>query len=113
MYVKDRITGSDKRFAPRRKRRLPGVLYVEGNGSGVRCVIVDVSTTGMRVQIDGASEAVVGQSEPGTKRVRLVDLGEKVTYDCVVVRSLANELGLHFAAPPILPAVAPLRRRIK
>ena len=103
---------ADKRFAPRRVRRLPAIAYLEGAAGGVRCIIVDLSSTGARVIFEGQWDASV-QSGSSPKRLRLVELGEKVTYDCWIVRAESRELGLRFAAPPVLPPAAPPRKMKK
>lgn len=109
MTMKLSTVDADKRFAPRRKRRLPAMIYEDGQPTGKRCVILDVSTTGARVQIDGGLAASAYGRKSDGARLRLVDLAEKVTYDCLVVRESANELGLRFAAPPLL-SPQPVRR---
>lgn len=104
METKSQDSHADKRFAPRRSRRLPAMCYVEGAPNGVRGMITDISTTGARVQLDCLVEALLRNTTGKLKRLRLVDLAERVTYECWIVREGERDLGLKFAAPPVLPA---------
>lgn len=103
-------SNSEKRFAPRRPRQLPAVLYAEGLSAGVRCQIVDLSSTGARVSLAAGWDNALHCTGQEPKRVRLVELAEKVTYDCWMVRRGETDAGLRFASPPILPAPIPARR---
>lgn len=109
--MSDETSNANKRFAPRRPRHLPAMLYAEGLGAGVRCHIVDLSSTGARVSVAAGWDNSLQYTGQAPKRVRIVELAEKVTYDCWIVRRGEADIGLRFAAPPILPpVVAPVRR---
>ena len=110
MDTKSATASRENRFAPRRKRQLPAAIYFDGVATGVRCTIIDVSTTGARIKVQQGWDAILRNTGGNAKRARLVDLAEKVTYDCQVVRTGPEELGLRFAAPPILPPAPVLRR---
>lgn len=101
---------NEKRFAPRRARQLPAVLYADGLNAGVRCQIVDLSSTGARVSLAAGWDSALRHTGQELKRIRLVELAEKVTYDCWIVRRGETDMGLRFAAPPVLPAAEPVRR---
>jgi hypothetical protein len=105
MDIKSGPVSRDNRFAPRRKRQLPGAIYFEGVAAGVRCMIVDISTTGARVKVAPGWDMALRNTGTNVKRARVIDLAAKVTYECHVVRIGPEELGLRFSAPPILPAV--------
>lgn len=112
MDTKSAAVSSENRFAPRRKRQLPAAIYFDGVPAGVRCTIIDVSTTGARIKLQPGWEATLRNTGGNAKRARLVDLAEKVSYECHVVRADTQEMGLRFSAPPTLPA-APAVRRLK
>ena len=109
MDTKSATVLRESRFAPRRKRQLPAAIYFDGVSTGVRCTIIDVSTTGARIKLQKGWDATLRNTGGNAKRARLIDLAEKVTYECHVVRTTAEELGLRFAAPPILPSAPVLR----
>lgn len=110
MDTKSAAVARENRFAPRRKRQLPAAIYFDGVPAGVRCTIIDVSTTGARIKLQPGWEATLRNSGGNAKRARLVDLAERVSYECHVVRTGADELGLRFSAPPTLPSALPVRR---
>lgn len=94
----------DNRFAPRRKSKIPALLYMEGVVQGVQCNIIDVSTTGARVELKKGWDDAFKHYAMTASRVRLTERVEKVAYDCKIIRREPTELGLRFLAPPILPA---------
>ncbi len=51
MDTKSATATRENRFAPRRKRQLPAAIYFDGVPAGVRCMIIDVSTTGARIKL--------------------------------------------------------------
>lgn len=106
----DGRSSAEKRFAPRRQRKLPAVLYAEGLGAGVRCHIVDLSSTGARICLAAGWDNAMHDTGREPQRVRVVELAEKVIYECWIVRRGETDAGLRFAAPPVLPAATAARR---
>ncbi|MEQ1715259.1 MAG: PilZ domain-containing protein [Hyphomicrobium sp.] len=96
-------TVADLRFAPRRQRKIPAFVYLDGVVAAIPCMIVDISTTGARLEMktgwDSAFKSFVNRID----RVRLVERIEKVAYECSVVRCGDLELAVRFTAPPVLP----------
>lgn len=110
MNMKSATTSRENRFAPRRKRQLPAAIYFDGVPSGLRCMITDISTTGARIKLQPGWDAMLRNTGGNAKSARLIDLAEKVTYHCHVVRTGAEEIGLRFSAPPVLPSAPGIRR---
>lgn len=101
------MRGEDLRFAPRRKRRLPAFVMFDGGVNALPCHIVDISTTGARLEMpSGWQNAMIYVLDRPDTRVRLVERVEKVSYECKIIRHKANELALKFMAPPVLPGVS-------
>lgn len=110
MQNKPKAAGEDLRFAPRRKRRIPALVMFDGVVSTLSCHIVDISTTGARLEMpSGWENAMSYVLDRQNARVRLFERIEKVSYDCKIIRYQANELALKFMAPPVLPD--PARRK--
>lgn len=99
----------EQRFAPRRGMRIPALFYIDGISGGVACSILDVSTTGARIEVKEGWDASIRFSE--TARLRLVERVEKVSYDCRIVRRGPGSLGLKFLSAPVL--AAPVPKRVK
>lgn len=95
----------EQRFAPRRRKQIPALLYIESVVNAVSCQIVDISTTGARVVMKSGWDSAFKHYSMTAGRVRLVERVEKVAYDCMIIRRGDTELGLKFLAAPILPAV--------
>lgn len=95
----------EQRFAPRRARRLPALLEIEGAAGPLPCFIVDLSATGAKVQLSpGWQSAASCLCGPKT-RASLFERVEKVRYPCVIVRMSAAQIALKFSAPPVLPII--------
>ena len=95
----------EQRFAPRRPRRLPALLEIEGAAGPLSCFIVDISTTGAKVQLSpGWQSAASCPCGPNT-RASLFERVEKVRYHCVIVRTGAAQVALKFSARPVLPII--------
>lgn len=93
---------SDKRFAPRRSSETPALLTFEDGHESFPCLIRDMSTTGARVELKGASgENPFCGRWSSVDRIRLVVRAHHIMYDCRIVRrGESGELGLKFAAAP-------------
>ncbi len=96
----------EQRFAPRRARRLPALLEIEGAAGPLSCFIVDISTTGAKVLLAPGWQSATSCLFGRNMRVSLYERVEKVRYDCVIVRMSAGQVALKFSAPPVLPAIA-------
>ena len=88
----------NRRFAPRRKSRTPGLIFPDRATSSIPCQIADISTTGARLLLqDGWSNPFLA-SEAG--ELTLVVRLDKVMYECKVIRREERELGVTFLTAP-------------
>ena len=109
--AKPKSESDDHRFAPRRKMKIPAFLYIDGVMTAVPCSIIDISTTGAKLELKAGWDNAFRFISDHATRVRLVERIEKVSYDCSIVRRAATELGLKFLAAPVLaPPPAPRKR---
>ena len=100
-------TGSDKRFAPRRKGMTPALIYFDGTTVSVPCLIKDMSATGAKLELRNGWDNPFRSSASDMDRIRLVVRMDRVMYDCKIIRRGDTELGVKFASPakPIAKAV--------
>lgn len=89
--------------------RIPGLFYVEGISGGIVCTILDMSTTGARIEVKEGWDASIRYTLPD--RVLLVERVSKVSYDCRIVRRGPDSLGVKFLAAPVLASPVPKRRK--
>ena len=94
------VTGSESRFAPRRKGQTPALIYLEGAVESVPCLITDMSTTGAKLQLRSGWDNPFKSNASHMDRIKLVVRMDKVMYDCKIVRRGETELGVKFTAMP-------------
>lgn len=108
---KPKSEGGDGRFAPRRKMKIPALLYIDGVMTAVPCFIIDISTTGAKLEMKSGWDNAFRFISDHATRVRLVERIEKVSYNCSIVRRAETELGLKFLSAPVLAPPPPPRKR--
>jgi hypothetical protein len=90
----------DKRFAPRRGGRMPAVVLFDGAMESYPFVIVDISTTGARLEWrKGGANPFISKWDD-VERIWLVVRTDRVMYDCRIVRRSDTEIGVKFVAAP-------------
>lgn len=95
---------SDRRFAPRRKGQIPAMVFFENTSVTMPCRIVDMSTTGARLELRAGWDSSVPSD---IDRVKLVLRSDRVMYECRIIRRAQTGIGLKFTAPPRMIAKAP------
>ena len=97
------MTGTEKRFAPRRSDQTPAQIYLVGGVQGIPCLIRDMSTTGAKLQLREGWDNAIKSNASKLDRIRLVIRQDRVMYDCKIIRRSGTELGVKFltASKPI------------
>jgi hypothetical protein len=93
-------SGSDQRFAPRRKGQMPAQIYFDGTVTTVPCVIKDMSTTGARLEIKDGWDTPFMSQVSSIERIKLVVRLDKVMYECKIIRRSDKEIGVKFVSAP-------------
>jgi hypothetical protein len=93
--MNDSVIGRDKRVHPRETVMRRGVVIHSETGQTYRCVIVDVSTGGAKLQLlaPGLPEGTLS----------LVDLGAAANHDLKVVWRTGPMVGVSFLSSSPLP----------
>lgn len=90
----------NKRFAQRRKSALPGLVFPEGVNTSIPCLIVDMSTTGARLELKDGWDNPFRARGTDLSKLTLVIRHDKVAYDCKIVRCSEKSIGVKFLSSP-------------
>jgi hypothetical protein len=90
----------DKRFAPRRAGRAPALITFDGAHESIPCFILDMSTTGARLELRKEAGNPFLSRWTNVDRIWVVVRSDRVMYDCSIVRRDDTELGVRFMAAP-------------
>ncbi|MFN0219666.1 MAG: PilZ domain-containing protein [Hyphomicrobium sp.] len=100
----------EQRFAPRRGDRLPAQIYFDGAVDYTPCLILDMSTTGARLEMRNGWDKAHREIHDGVERALLFIRQDKVMYECKLVRKGDKEVGVKFLSMP-KPIPAPRNGR--
>lgn len=89
----------DKRFAPRRGSKTPAAVTVDGAMESVACFILDMSTTGARLEFSKTGNPFLSKWRD-SDRIWLLVRADRVMYDCRIIRVEGPEIGVKFLATP-------------
>lgn len=96
----DAAGSSESRFAPRRKGKMPAQIYFDGTVVTVPCTILDMSTTGARLELKDGWDNPFKSEASTMERIKLVVRMDRVMYECKIVRRGESELGVKFMSAP-------------
>ena len=90
----------DKRFAPRRGGQTPALVVFDGALESYPFVILDMSTTGARLEWRKGGVNPLFERWRAIERISLIVRTDRVAYECKIVRLTETELGVKFVAAP-------------